>query len=173
MKEQKSFTLIELLVVIAIIGLLASIVAVSLGPQRAKARDAERKHDLSQIRLALELYYDKYGSYPAASGTYGEGNCSPCHTDWDCTTNPNYSDPNAYIPGLAPEFIPELPSDPAVNSIDYRCYLYFSDGTNYTMMDHFGAEQALSDDPMLRRYPYPECDNIQNTFIISTRGNCQ
>ena len=63
-KKQKGFTLIELLVVIAIIGLLASIVLVSLNTAREKARDTKRLADIRQIRLALEMYYDHYGRYP-------------------------------------------------------------------------------------------------------------
>ncbi len=54
-KSQKSgFTLIELLVVIAVIGMLASIVLVSLGPVRAKARDAKRIAEVRQMALVLE-----------------------------------------------------------------------------------------------------------------------
>jgi len=62
-KKQKGFTLIELLVVIAIIGILASVVLVSLGGARAKARDARRESDIRQISLAQEMYYDQYTAY--------------------------------------------------------------------------------------------------------------
>ena len=57
-KHKKGFTLIELLVVIAIIGILATIVLVSLNTARQKARDVRRISDLRQISMALEMYYD-------------------------------------------------------------------------------------------------------------------
>jgi len=72
--KNKGFTLIELLVVIAIIGLLASIVLVSLNAARAKARDVRRLSDLSSVMLALSMYYDDYGTFcvhDAGSGGNG------------------------------------------------------------------------------------------------------
>jgi len=62
--KKSGFTLIELLVVIAIIGLLATIVLVSLNTARAKARDVRRIADMKQIQTALALYYDADGQYP-------------------------------------------------------------------------------------------------------------
>jgi prepilin-type N-terminal cleavage/methylation domain-containing protein len=53
---KKGFTLIELLVVIAIIGLLASIVFVSLSAARSKAKDTAIKSNLANLRSAAELY---------------------------------------------------------------------------------------------------------------------
>lgn len=67
----KGFTLIELLVVVAIISLLSSVVFASLNAAREKARDARRMSDLSQIRVALNLYYDKYGNWMEAGSGCG------------------------------------------------------------------------------------------------------
>lgn len=65
MRKQKGFTLIELLVVIAIIGILATIVMVSLNTARQKARDSRRISDARQVQLAEQMYYDNNTSYSA------------------------------------------------------------------------------------------------------------
>ncbi len=58
MLNKKGFTLIELLVVIAIIGILASIVLVSLNAARNKGYDTEIKSELAQVRSSMEICYD-------------------------------------------------------------------------------------------------------------------
>jgi prepilin-type N-terminal cleavage/methylation domain-containing protein len=61
----RGFTLVELLVVIAIIGILASIVVVSLNNARVRARDTKRIGEVGQLQIALEGYFNDLGSYPA------------------------------------------------------------------------------------------------------------
>lgn len=70
---QKGFTLIELLIVIAIIGILSSFLMSNFIGVRQRARDAQRKSDLQQIRSALEMYRADQGSYPTALATCGVG----------------------------------------------------------------------------------------------------
>ena len=62
-KYNKGFTLIELLVVIAIIGILASIVLVSLNTARQKGKDASASGSISSFRGQAEIAFDTAGDY--------------------------------------------------------------------------------------------------------------
>lgn len=68
--RKKGFTLIELLVVVSIIGLLASIVVVSLGGARTQGRDAKRQADIRQIQTAQELCLNDRACDNAAANDY-------------------------------------------------------------------------------------------------------
>ena len=120
------------MVVIAIIGLLSTVVLISLSGVRAKARDARRIQDLKSLQTALEAYYNDNGTYPLScrgSGVWA----GHCPDYGNCDTN--------YIVGLVPDYIPKLPIDPKWDSNNYG-YLYKSDGQDYMLITHHSFETA-------------------------------
>lgn len=80
-RQQYGFTLIELLVVISIIGVLASVVLVSLGGARERGEDAATKATFKEIQKALELFQIDNGSYPTSDGWIQVSAPGPLHND--------------------------------------------------------------------------------------------
>lgn len=76
LQSKRGFTLIELLVVVAIIGLLTSLVLISLGAVRAKSRDARRIADIKTLRGALDSYYINFKSYPLNTSCGASGSAA-------------------------------------------------------------------------------------------------
>lgn len=126
--RQSGFTLIEILVVVAIIGIIASVVMVSLSTARSKGRDARRKADLVQLQKALELYENTNSNYPDTGGAWFGVSVNG--------GNKTTSGVNAYIPGLTPNFVSVLPVDPKGVTTAWSGYLYRSDGTSYKLLAH-------------------------------------
>lgn len=100
----RGFTLIELLVVIIIISILTGIIVANLAQSKAKARDAKRVSDVTQLSLALELYFDRCNQYlptgiltPQAALTTGCGTVTFGNFISTIPTPPPGSAETAYI----------------------------------------------------------------------------
>ncbi|MCX7826635.1 MAG: DUF1559 domain-containing protein, partial [Verrucomicrobiae bacterium] len=65
MKPKRAFTLVELLVVIAIMAILAALLLPALSRGKDSARSAACKSNLRQLGIALRLYTEESGFYPA------------------------------------------------------------------------------------------------------------
>lgn len=134
MGKTKGFTLIELLVVIAIIGILASVILAALNNARVKGRDARRLQDLRQIRIALELYNDKYGTYPI-------GGAGSDRAEWVSNGSESANHPLGALKDAG--FMTKVPIDPGINNyvapgVQAGCgsaqfYMYWSDGQKYLL----------------------------------------
>jgi prepilin-type N-terminal cleavage/methylation domain-containing protein len=83
--KNKGFTLIELLVVIAIIGILSTIVLVSVNTARNKANDVAIKAAVKQTRNVAELIYNDASPNSYAILCDGSGALNVA-----VGTNPNY-----------------------------------------------------------------------------------
>lgn len=80
---QKGFTLVELLIVVIILAILAAIVVPQFASSTDDAKLASLDSTLSNVRAAIQLYYQQHGKYPGAvtaagatcpnSGTAGTG----------------------------------------------------------------------------------------------------
>lgn len=95
------------------------------------AHDAKRLSDLRNVQQALEQYAaDHDGAYPDTG------------TNWrsQCVAWGGYSNVNDVIPGLAPTYIGQVPTDPDMDTTaggnGACCYLYISDTIDYDFMDY-------------------------------------
>jgi len=130
--KSRGFTLIELLVVIFIIGLLASIVIVSVNTARMRARDTKRKADIQALKKAVEMYNDATGHYP------NSGRVADC---WQARTS-NWIPDSGNYGWSQPTYLAEIqphdangaccwPWDNDCNPNGGGTYEYFSDGNQY------------------------------------------
>lgn len=131
--NKRGFTLIELLVVVAIIGILASVVMVSLGSARSKARDARRISDMQNLKTGLELYFASYNRYPASfeMGSSGAGG----------------------VKFMVPEFMPSMPVDPLTGaSYSYTGLKLSATSADTCLKYHLGAtlENADANVPVMQ-----------------------
>lgn len=97
--KNSGLTLIELVTVIGVLSILFTILLALLNPvaQINYARDAKRQQDLTQIRTALDSYYDDLKAYPTTipfGGTLASGTTTYMKK---VPTDPNY----IYMPSAA------------------------------------------------------------------------
>lgn len=113
--------MVELLIVIAVISILAGVVMTALNPlaQLQKARDSQRKSDLTQLQRALEQYYNDNGSYPTSTGS------------------PNYNINGTTWGSAWGNYIQKVPKDPV------HQYVYVSGGQSYQL--YANLERGSSD----------------------------
>src|SRR3989344_2111695 len=121
---QTGFTLVELLVVIAVIGLLASVMLVSLNSARINARDSRRIADINQLYKALEFYYDdNQGLMPECDDVGYTGGCDLLDFGSPGSRIDSSLD-GQFVPFLAPYLNGQNLKDPLNTYSPYHFYLY-------------------------------------------------
>ena len=113
-EREEGFTLVELMVVIVIIGLLATLVALTVLPNLGKAADQKAKADIATLDQAMELYRLGNLTYPSTADGLQALVKPPA----------SMTDPTRYQAG---GYIKKLPNDPWG-----RPYLYASPGQHGT-----------------------------------------
>ncbi len=68
---QKGFTLVELLIVVIIIAILAAVLVPQFSGSTDDAKLAALDTTLSNMRTAVDLYYQQHGHYPGAVASTG------------------------------------------------------------------------------------------------------
>lgn len=109
MTPSRGFTLIEILVVLGMLALLSTVVLVAVNPLRqfAQARNTQREANVSALLNAVgHRLADNQGIFATAS--------SSCESALPSTTEFIASDDGYDLrPCLVPNYLPELPYDPA------------------------------------------------------------
>jgi hypothetical protein len=87
----------------------------STPPPDPRLVNRKRLQDLVTINDALKAFHAKNGAYPKSDGLAGANERGA-----------------AWIPGLSPEFLAQVPLDPLHSAATQ--YVYASDGTNYKLL---------------------------------------
>ncbi len=127
MRHSRGFTLVELLVVISIMSILTVITVSQFTTAKQKARDVQRKADLSSVAKALELYLVDYGKFPTAAN----GTINVSGTTWGGT----FTDASGYV------YMKVMPKENTSTNPPY-CYAVSADGKKFAL---FAQLENLND----------------------------
>lgn len=128
---KKGFTLIELLVVMAITAALIAVALPNYLGARQRARDVQKKEDMNAMKQALQLYYNDYHVYPAATTETGKVNYIKGCGDTGTSTCPCGSIDFAAGSSCETVYMKKFPKTFGTNEISY--YAVASDTDDFCL----------------------------------------
>lgn len=148
--NSKGFTLVELLTVILIVGIVATLVLISVNPTQVtkKNNDNQRITDLQILSQAVESYYqDNNLTYPdaGAKATTRKSNLLPSGSSGPL----QFSNGQGWIAQDFGDRLEKLPTDPLNVACNIYRYRVSADGKYYkldTILEYLTAKMANSSD---------------------------
>lgn len=138
-KQSRGFTLLELLITIAIVGIIAAIAIPAYSNYRQRAKIAEAKADLRNLRLAIEMLAIDTEMWPTKKAVR---DASGGPEVWDLNKDTaGLVATDGGFPGWAGPYIQSVPKDPWGSDYFFDSD-YDIDGTNYVAIGSFGPNKV-------------------------------
>ena len=132
--NNSGFTLIELLITIALISILSVLGFSSYKATRKRGKDAKRKSDLNQIKMALRMYYNDNQGYPNNNINGLIEACGDATFNWG----------DEFSCG-GTVYMKKLPEDPAGRPYFYEQQSGGDEGFNlYACLDNLGDQSGTA-----------------------------
>ena len=145
-KSGAGFTLIELLVVMVMVSVFLLMAFLTIDPigQLDKAKDTQRKHDLEQVKRALDAYYNDNNCYP----TQQQG--VPFGLEWSDS-------------GSGVVYMKKVPQDKDCAKTGY-CYFYQTDASDCPQWNVLYTRLSRSTNALTSCLMSQACGYLQTTY---------
>ena len=161
MKCKKGFTLIELLVVIAIIGILSSLILVSIASVRNKANVVATRQLMTTLGIACEQYYTDWGGvYPPAYASESPSRNEGIEMLYHALTTREGRSTRDYARDISIDSIDDTDGDDAKEFVDaWGNALVYVNSANYTKKCEYISENGTTYEAT------PQRDSIDNRWF--------